>query len=67
MYKIKFIPTGHIFELPDTTAQELREKFPEDYKILEKNGKKYRDRIKKKIISNNGSIYELVVEKERRQ
>ena len=67
MYKIEFIPTGHIFELPDTTAQELREKFPEDYKILEKNGKKYRDRIKKKIISNNGSIYELVVEKERRQ
>ena len=67
MYKIEFIPTGHIFELPDITAQELKEKFPEDYKILEKNGKKYRDRIKKKIISNNGSIYELVVEKERRQ
>lgn len=67
MYKIEFIPTGHAFELPDSTAQELKEKFPEDYKILEKNGKKYRDRIKKKMISNNGSIYELVVEKERRQ
>ena len=48
MYKIEFIPTGHTFELPDITAQELKEKFPEDYKILEKNGKKYRDRISKK-------------------
>lgn len=67
MYKIEFIPTGHTFELPDITAQELKEKFPEDYKILEKNGKKYRDKIKKKAANNNGSIYELVVEKEGRQ
>ena len=67
MYKIEFIPTGHTFELPDITAQELKEKFPEDYKILEKNGKKYRDKIKKKSVSSNGSIYELVVEKERRK
>ena len=67
MYKIEFIPTGHIFELPDITAEELKAKFPEDYKILEKNGKKYRDRIKKKTITNNnGSIYELVIDKERR-
>ena len=64
MYKIEFIPTGHTFELPDITAQELKEKFPADYKILEKNGKKYRDRISKKTKANNGSIYELVVEKE---
>ena len=63
MYKIEFIPTGHTFELPDITAQELKQKFPEDYKILEKNGKKYRDRVKKKTTSNNGSIYELVIEK----
>ena len=62
MYKIEFIPTGHIFELPDITAEELKEKFPEDYKILEKNGKKYRDRIRKKIKVNNGSIRDLVVE-----
>ena len=47
MYKIEFIPTGHTFELPDITAEELKEKFPEDYKILEKNG----------------SIYELVIDK----
>ncbi len=62
MYKIEFMPTGHIFELPDLTAQELKEKFPEDYKILEKNGKKYRDRIVKKRKVNNESIRDLVVE-----
>lgn len=63
MYKIEFIPTGHIFELPDITAEELKEKFPEDYKILEKNGKKFRDRVKKKIVCNNDSIFELVIDK----
>ena len=66
MYKIEFIPTGHIFELPDITAEELKQKFSEDYRILEKNGKKYRDKIKKKALRNSGSIYELVVEKEKR-
>ena len=25
MYKITFIPTGHIFELPDETAKELKQ------------------------------------------
>ena len=65
MYKIEFIPTGHIFELPDITAKELKENFPEDYKILEKNGKKYRDKIKKKAANNNGSIRDLVVEGEK--
>lgn len=65
MYKIEFIPTGHTFELPDTTALELKEKFPEDYKIIEKNGKKFKDKIKKKALSNNNSIYDLVVENER--
>ena len=63
MYKIEFIPTGHIFELPDLTAEELKEKFPEDYKILEKNGKKFKYKIKKKALVNKGSIYDLVVEK----
>ena len=33
------------------------------YKILEKNGKKYRDKVSKKIVNNNGSIYELVIDK----
>ena len=62
MYKIEFIPTGHIFELPDITAKELKEKFPSDYRILEKNGKKYNDRISKKQKINNGSIRDLVIE-----
>lgn len=63
MYKITYIPTGHTFELPDITAQELKSKSPEDYKILEKNGKKYRDRVSKKVKVNNGSIRDLVVER----
>ena len=63
MYKIKFIPTGLVFELPDITAEELKKTYPEDYKILEKNGKKYRDKMNKKVVSNNGSIYELVIDK----
>lgn len=63
MYKIQFLKTGHIFELPEITAQELKKNFPEDYKILEKNGKKYRDVIKPKLKKNNDSIYDLVVQK----
>lgn len=63
MYKIEFIPTGHTFELPDLTAEELKDKFPEDYKILEKNGKKYRDKVKKKINVDKNSIYDMVVER----
>ena len=65
MYKIEFIPTGHTFELPDITAEELKEKFPADYKILEKNGKKFRDKVKKKDQCDNGSIYTKVVEKKK--
>lgn len=61
MYKIKYLETGHVFELPDDTAKELKEKFPDDYKILEKNGKKYRDSIRKKK-NDDGSIYSKVVE-----
>ena len=49
MYKISYIPTGHVFELPDEAAKELKEKFPEDYKILEKNGKKFCDGIIKHL------------------
>ena len=63
MYKIEFIPTGHTFELPDLTAEELKEKFPEDYKILEKNGKKYKDKLKKRIVVDNGSIFDKVIDR----
>ena len=65
MYKIEFIPTGHTFELPDITAEELKEKFPTDYKILEKNGKKFQDRIKKIETLEDGSIYSKVVEQKK--
>ncbi len=62
MYKIMYLPTGHIFTLPDDSANELKEKFPDDYKIIEKNGKKYKDKIPKKKAINEKSIYSLVVE-----
>ncbi len=65
MYKIKYIPTGHEFLLPDETAKELKDKFPNDYKILEKNGKKFSD--KRTVIKfKDGSIRELVLDKERK-
>lgn len=61
MYKIKYLITGHEFLLPDETAQELKDKFPNDYKIIEKNGKVFKD--KKTIIKyKDGSIRELVVD-----
>ena len=63
MFKIEYIKTGHVFELPDTTAGELKSKFPQEYKILEKNGKKFRDTITKKQKTDTGSIYEQVVER----
>ena len=63
MYKIEFIPTGHVFSLPDDTANELKEKYPADYKILEKNGRKYNDVARKKSpVGSKGSIRALIVE-----
>ena len=62
MYKIMYIETGHIFTLPEDSAKELKEKFPDEYKILEKNGKKFRDKISTKKEINDKSIYNLVVE-----
>ena len=62
MYKITYIPTGHVFLLPENEAKELKENYPDDYKILEKNGKKFRDNLKKKRRSDDKSIYSQVVE-----
>ena len=62
MYKITYIPTGHIFELPNLIAEDLKTKFPEDYKILEKNGKKYKDKMPTKNIVDSSSIYRKVVD-----
>ena len=65
MYKIKYLSTGHIFELPKETAEDLKKKFPSEYQILEKNGKKYKDKIVKKMAEDSGSIYSKVVEKQK--
>ena len=62
MYKIKYLSTGHIFELPDITAEDLKLKFPAEYKIIEKNGKKFRDNVPLKQNVGNSSIYSKVVE-----
>ena len=40
MFKITYLPTGHTFVLPAEEAKELREKYPNEYRIVEKNGKK---------------------------
>ena len=63
MFKIEYLKTGHIFELPDITAEELKSKYPQDYKILEKNGKKFRDKINKNLKQETDSIYEKVIER----
>lgn len=61
MFKIKYLITGHEFLLPDDVAQDLKDKFPNEYKIIEKNGKKFRD--KKTIVKfKDGSIRSLVLE-----
>lgn len=63
MYKIEFIPTGHIFSLPDDSAKELKSKYPAEYKIIEKNGKRFRDRIKKQEkIQNDKSILSKILD-----
>ena len=62
MYKITYLKTGHIFELPDDTAKELKEKFPDEYKIIEKNGKKFKDKMPVKKQTDNKSIYDKVVD-----
>lgn len=62
MYKIMYLITGHVFILPEDSAMELKEKFPDEYKILEKNGKKFKDKLPQKKITDDKSIYSLVVE-----
>ena len=50
MYKIKYLPTGHVFLLPEAVAMELKNKNPFDYQILEKDGKKI-------IYEDNGQMH----------
>ena len=64
MYKIKYLKTGHTFLLPEETAKDLKKQFPDEYKILEKNGKKFNDKIKSfKTDFNSKCIKELIIEK----
>lgn len=66
MYKIMYLKTGNIFLLPENVAKELKQKAPSDYKILEKNGKKVRDKVAPRKVSQNGdSIRELVIDSEK--
>ena len=60
MFKIKYLPTGNIFILPEITAKELKEKAPDEYQILEKNGKKFKDIIAAK---NNTDEKESILNK----
>ena len=65
MYKIKYLITGHTFLLPENEAKELKKKFPNEYQILEKNGKKFRDKLpKKKKEIDLKNIRELVIEED---
>ena len=63
MYKIKYLKTGHVFLLPEETAKDLKERFPDDYKIVEKNGKKFKEPKKPKK-KEDGTIRNLVVEED---
>ena len=62
MYKIKYLPTGNIFVLPKDDAIALKEKSPSDYQILEKNGRKFKDKIKTEMLNDEKSIFSKVVE-----
>ena len=62
MYKIKNLLTGHEFLLPDEAALELKNQYPNDYKIIEKNGKKFKDTMMTEPLKN-GSIRDLVIDK----
>lgn len=62
MIKIKYLPTGNIFLLPDDEAEELKAKSPDEYKILEKNGRKFNDKTKPVSKKTDKSILELVLD-----
>lgn len=64
MYKIKYLPTGNIFVLPKDDAMALKEKSPSDYQILEKNGRRFKDKVKPEIYEDEKSIFSKVVERD---
>lgn len=77
MIKIKFLPTGNIFILPDNTAKELLSQFPTDYAIVDnkknktskinkiaKNSKNQNTKNSQNKISDsiNSSILPLIID-----
>ena len=71
MIKIKYLPTGNIFVLPEKEAEELKKKAPNEYKIIEKNGRKVKDNPQPLPQKTDNSILTLVLdtgaEKKRRK
>lgn len=63
MFKIKYIPTGHIFIIPEKDAKLLKEKNPDEYLILEKNGKKFKDKNNVKPKEEPKTILSKVLDK----
>ena len=64
MYKIKYVKKGHTFTLPKIVAEDLKEKSPNDYLILEKDGVKFKDKINTDSKSENDkSILSKVLDK----
>lgn len=64
MIKIKYLPTGNIFVLPEKEAEELKKKAPNEYKILEKNGRKIKDNPEPSRKNTDKSILALVLDTE---
>ena len=62
MIKIKYLPTGNIFVLPEKEAEELKKKAPDEYKIIEKNGRKVKDNPKPSKPQTDKSILALVLD-----
>lgn len=64
MYKILYLKTGHVFSLPEEVANDLKKSFPEEYKIIEKNGKIVKEKfVKKKNVCCKSEILEKVLDK----
>lgn len=63
MFKIKYVPTGNVFILPQKDAELLKEKNPEDYLIIEKNGRKFKDKLINKSKIPKESILDKVIDK----
>ena len=64
MIKIKYLPTGNVFVLPEIEAERLKQKSPSEYKIIEKDGKKFKDNWKPVQSKTDKSILALVLDTE---